>query len=75
VTESEQLTEKLNHECTHDSLTGLVKRQEFRLRLSHALDTAQRDGVEHVVCYLGLDNFKKVNETCGDTGGDELFRQ
>jgi len=66
VTESEPLTEKLTHESTHDSLTGLVNRHEFELRLGRALDSARRDGIEHALCYLDLDNFKRINGICGD---------
>jgi diguanylate cyclase (GGDEF)-like protein len=43
--------------------------------LGRALDSARRDGIEHALCYLDLDNFKRINDICGDAGGDEMLRQ
>ena len=34
-----------------------------------------RNGKEHAICYLDLDQFKVINDTCGHVAGDELLRQ
>ncbi|QAU33238.1 EAL domain-containing protein [Janthinobacterium sp. 17J80-10] len=62
------------HAC-HDPLTGLLNRREFERALEHALRVAERDLSQHVLCYLDLDQFKLVNDTCGHVAGDELLRQ
>lgn len=62
------------HAC-HDPLTGLLNRREFERALEHALHVAERDLSQHVLCYLDLDQFKLVNDTCGHVAGDELLRQ
>jgi diguanylate cyclase (GGDEF)-like protein/PAS domain S-box-containing protein len=66
---------QLSWQATHDTLTGLFNRQEFEWHLCQALDSAREQGQEHALCYLDLDQFKVVNDTCGHVAGDELLRQ
>ena len=61
--------------ASHDSLTGLVNRRAFELKCDEAVRTARDDKVSHSLCFLDLDNFKTVNDTCGHPAGDELLRQ
>jgi diguanylate cyclase (GGDEF)-like protein len=68
-------TERLSYQATHDALTGLVNRREFERRLEKALMSAHREGLEHALCYLDLDQFKIVNDSCGHVAGDELLTQ
>jgi diguanylate cyclase (GGDEF)-like protein len=68
-------TTLLRHQAQHDDLTGLINRREFEVRLNEALQVAVADGVQHIFCYLDLDQFKLVNDTCGHNAGDELLRQ
>jgi diguanylate cyclase (GGDEF)-like protein/PAS domain S-box-containing protein len=75
VTESRQLSEQLAYQASHDPLTGLVNRRAFEERLERALDVARTEQVEHALCYLDLDQFKVINDTCGHVAGDELLRQ
>ncbi len=75
ITESRMLSDKLIHQATHDGLTGLINRPEFETRLQRALLSAQTDNTQHVLCYLDLDRFKIINDTCGHLAGDELLRQ
>lgn len=75
VTQSRELAQKLSWQATHDSLTGLFNRQEFERQLIEAIATAKSENLEHALCYLDLDQFKVVNDTCGHVAGDELLRQ
>ncbi|MFO7807807.1 ammonium transporter [Guyparkeria sp.] len=75
VTEARALERQLSHQATHDALTGLRNRREFEARLAEALAEACDQGRRHVLCYIDLDQFKIVNDTCGHLAGDELLRQ
>jgi diguanylate cyclase (GGDEF)-like protein/PAS domain S-box-containing protein len=68
------VTESLCYQATHDSLTGLINRTEFEQRTARALTSALDDQSEHALCYLDLDQFKIINDTCGHAAGDELLR-
>jgi diguanylate cyclase (GGDEF)-like protein/PAS domain S-box-containing protein len=75
VTEMRGLTREMSYQASHDALTGLVNRAEFQRRLDLALKTTRGEGTGHVVCYLDLDRFKVVNDTCGHMVGDNLLRE
>jgi diguanylate cyclase (GGDEF)-like protein/PAS domain S-box-containing protein len=75
ITEAHQLNEKKAYQASHDSLTGLMNRQEFEQRLKRAISSSKRDLTEHALCFLDLDQFKTVNDTCGHVAGDEMLRQ
>ena len=75
VTQSRRLAHQLSWQATHDPLTGLVNRAEFERRVETALSSYRDRNEQHVLCYLDLDQFKVVNDTCGHAAGDELLRQ
>jgi diguanylate cyclase (GGDEF)-like protein/PAS domain S-box-containing protein len=76
VTEAKGLLDDLSYQASHDSLTGLLNRREFGLRLQRTLDRAK--GEPHngaALLYMDLDQFKIVNDTCGHSAGDDLLQQ
>lgn len=71
----DEATAALAHQASHDPLTGLINRREFEKRLERAIGHAHEHGSNHVLCYLDLDQFKIVNDSCGHPAGDALLRQ
>ncbi len=71
----DQATARLAYQASHDALTGLVNRREFEQRLERAVASSLNHGRSHALCYMDLDQFKVINDTCGHAAGDELLRQ
>ncbi|KQT37898.1 bifunctional diguanylate cyclase/phosphodiesterase [Methylophilus sp. Leaf414] len=66
---------QLRYQARHDALTGLVNRQELERRLQQALEDVKQHRADHVFCYMDLDQFRVINDTCGHPAGDEMLRQ
>ena len=75
VSESRELNRRLSYHASHDVLTGLVNRREFETRLERALKSAKARETSYALCYIDLDQFKIVNDTCGHSAGDALLGQ
>jgi diguanylate cyclase (GGDEF)-like protein len=73
ITEARALSQQLRFQAAHDALTGLVNRREFENRLERALKSAEDGRSQHALCYLDLDQFKIINDTCGHVASDELL--
>ncbi|RTE66954.1 EAL domain-containing protein [Amphritea opalescens] len=75
VTENRLISEQMSYHASHDQLTGLINRREFEMRLQSMFQHQRAPGCQHAFCFLDLDQFKVVNDTCGHVAGDELLRQ
>lgn len=75
TTEAHELASDLAYQASHDWLTGLVNRREFESQLRSLIDSAIKEKTRHALCYLDLDQFKIINDTCGHGAGDELLSQ
>jgi diguanylate cyclase (GGDEF)-like protein len=73
ITERRRAEMQIAHMARHDALTNLPNRVMLRERLAQALTDVQR-GEQLAVLYLGLDNFKSVNDMLGRRAGDELLK-
>lgn len=76
ITDKKVAEEKLQHEATHDVLTGLPNRAFFMSRLTEALEKAQKiSGYKVGVLFIDLDRFKYVNDSLGHLIGDALLKE
>lgn len=64
---------RLQQQAWQDALTGLPNRSVFMDQLGRHLSAAERGGSLLAVGVLDLDGFKRVNDTYGHAGGDELL--
>ncbi len=71
-----KLTEQqLQHDATHDALTGLPNRLHFMERLNSALFKVHQDaGYKVSILFIDLDRFKYVNDSLGHLIGDQLLK-
>ncbi|MFK5912849.1 MAG: EAL domain-containing protein [Woeseiaceae bacterium] len=70
----ESMTDEMSYQASHDMLTGLINRREFEARLEKAITAVKYNKRNHVLCYMDLDEFKIVNDTCGHVAGDALLQ-
>jgi len=66
--------QQLEHNATHDVLTGLANRTLLSDRLKQAIASARRFGKLVAVLLLDLDDFKGVNDSLGHEAGDALLQ-
>jgi predicted signal transduction protein with EAL and GGDEF domain len=58
-----------------DGLTGLPNRRVLHDNLEKLLARSSRRQTEFAVLFVDLDNFKRINDTVGHHGADEVLRQ
>ena len=58
-----------------DSLTGVYNRRYIDRRLVEEIARARRQAYRISCMYIDIDFFKKVNDTVGHQGGDEVLRE
>ncbi len=68
-----RLLDQITYQATHDDLTGLANRPNFKHRLAAAVRDARVRGDEVSAFYLDLDGFKPVNDEFGHDTGDALL--
>jgi diguanylate cyclase (GGDEF)-like protein/PAS domain S-box-containing protein len=67
--------ERFNYLAYYDALTGLANRNLFLDRLAQHLRGAASGGQQVGLFLIDLERFKNINDTLGQSAGDELLRQ
>lgn len=67
--------ESLHVEGRYDALTALPNRRSLTQRLAEEISRAQREQSRFAVLFVGLDGFKRVNESIGHAGGDSVLQE
>ena len=74
-TERRSLMQRLAWQAERDYLTGLWNRRSMEDKLNEALHGVQQATRRGIFCYIDLDRFKLVNDTCGHRAGDALLQR
>jgi diguanylate cyclase (GGDEF)-like protein/PAS domain S-box-containing protein len=73
LTERKAAEQQIKRLAYYDSLTQLPNRRLFHDRLQQALADSARSGRKGALLFIGLDNYKFINETAGHHIGDLLL--
>ncbi len=67
-------TQELENISTHDALTSLYNRNEYKRILEKKIKSAQRYGDKFGLIMMDIDFFKRVNDKYGHNVGDEVLK-
>ena len=74
--EVQQQTEKPSLQTQNEHLNGLMNRRTtFELRMQNFIRLADEECKAHALCYLDLEHFYDINDTCGHFAGDECLER
>jgi len=74
LSEIKRSEEEITYKTNFDALTKLPNRALFMDRLGQAITHRFKDNKELAVLYIGVDGFRKVNESMGYATGDGLLQ-
>jgi diguanylate cyclase (GGDEF)-like protein/PAS domain S-box-containing protein len=75
VSERKHAAEHLEHQASHDALTGLPNRALLFAAMGAAIEEAGPGGGPLAVLLIDLDGFKRINDTYGHRYGDVVLRE
>ena len=71
----QNVVEKLEHDSSHDHLTGAGNRRHLDRVLSENWSSNSKDTKSNHLAMLDIDDFKKVNDNFSHAMGDEILQQ
>lgn len=74
ITKRAMLEKRLQHQATHDSLTGLPNRVFLIEKIEQTILSSKHDGKHFAILFFDLDRFKLVNDSLSHEAGDELLQ-
>jgi diguanylate cyclase (GGDEF)-like protein/PAS domain S-box-containing protein len=72
--EREHTRARVHQLAFYDALTGLPNRMMFTARAEQLLASCEQNGQQVAALFIGLDRFKRINESQGHSAGDGLLR-
>ena len=69
----QKMHDKLIYNATHDPITKLANRKEFVRQINREMTKLK--GSQHILCYIEIQNFRIITNTCGLDAGDQLLRR
>ncbi|KTD74726.1 EAL domain-containing protein [Legionella waltersii] len=74
ITEQANLEKRLEHQASHDQLTGLPNRVLLIDRIEYQIEMTKRSQHFFAVLFFDLDRFKLINDSLSHKAGDELLK-
>ena len=65
---------QLDQMAFYDQVTGLPNRRLFEHELQQAVGRVSREGGRAALLFIDIDDFKKVNDSCGHEVGDQVLK-
>ncbi len=75
ITERKRAEGQLEHQATHDPLTGLPNRILLQRHLERNVELARANHASFALLLIDLDRFKEINDTFGHHYGDVVLQE